>query len=351
MTTIVMNHSARAPQDIASAVLRPTPWALLAAALGFGLWLAWCTLVARLPALGFRFTANQLYWLVALPALAMACTRVVAALLPRVVAGSEWTAWISAGLLPLAAAIGTAAQQPETPFELMVVLALLCGSGVALFVAALSPAAPPLQDQAAVLQHPAAAWLGWPMVAGLGSLVGLTAALPLVAAPAASPALIWLAPLLGIAMVPLGDRIARQLGAARSTLWALVALTLGVLAWGSAEARATPQGALHHGLALAGPLLMFSAAGSACGSSLRMVAQRFAGPRAAAALGLATTLGSFGGFVLPKALGSALALSGSVTPALALFFAFYLACALVTWWQFARRHAPFPCQRTKDSSP
>jgi len=60
-------------------------------------------------------------------------------------------------------------------------------------------------------------------------------------------------------------------------------------------------------------------------------------------LGFASAIGAYGGFVIPKSYGSAIALTGSPAAALLVFFLFYLSCIAVTWWHYARRNAPMPC--------
>ena len=47
---------------------------------------------------------------------------------------------------------------------------------------------------------------------------------------------------------------------------------------------------------------------------------------AAAALGFASAIGAYGGFFIPKSVGSSLAMTGSASAALAMFIVFYLSC-------------------------
>jgi NNP family nitrate/nitrite transporter-like MFS transporter len=64
---------------------------------------------------------------------------------------------------------------------------------------------------------------------------------------------------------------------------------------------------------------------------------------AAAALGFASAIGAYGGFFIPKSVGSSLAMTGSASAALAMFIVFYLSCIALTWWAYSRRNAPYPC--------
>jgi nitrate/nitrite transporter NarK len=306
-------------------------WRWLAGALGLALWLAWSLLVARSTALGFRFTPNQLAWLAALPALAMACARVLAGVLPPRLAGSQWSCWAAAALLPLAVALGFVAERAETPYEVWVLLALGCGSGAALFVAALAPFGAPLSQQASVLARRGAPHLAWLAVGSFGSLVGWIAALPWLAvwhgvalpdAPAAVALVAWA--LLWHALGTWGPArggAARTRRVVQSAFVALIGGT-GALAW----LLASPPAAATFGAVAAA---LVTAAALAGGATLQLVRQLSADD-SRAALGLVTSLGAFGGFVLPKALGTAIALTGGAGAALALFALFYLSCLLCT---------------------
>ena len=57
----------------------------------------------------------------------------------------------------------------------------------------------------------------------------------------------------------------------------------------------------------------------------------------AAALGFISAIGAIGGFFIPKAFGTSLALTGSPVGAMKVFFVFYVVCVLVTWLVYGRR--------------
>jgi NNP family nitrate/nitrite transporter-like MFS transporter len=97
--------------------------------LAFAVWMVWSVVVVHLPAAGFRYSTNQLFWLAALPALCGATLRIFYAFAVPVVGGRRFTALATASLLLPAIGIGFAVQQPDTPYEAMVALALLCGLG------------------------------------------------------------------------------------------------------------------------------------------------------------------------------------------------------------------------------
>ncbi|RIQ01843.1 NarK family nitrate/nitrite MFS transporter [Salmonella enterica] len=66
-------------------------------------------------------------------------------------------------------------------------------------------------------------------------------------------------------------------------------------------------------------------------------AQREAVTDTAAALGFISAIGAVGGFVIPKAFGTSLALTGSPVGAMKIFLLFYIACVLLTWLVYGRR--------------
>ena len=97
--------------------------------LSFAVWMVWSVVVARLPAIGFDFTTDQLFWLAALPGLSGATLRIFYAFLVPIFGGRLWTTLSTASLLIPAFGIGYAVQSPETPYLIFLVLALLCGLG------------------------------------------------------------------------------------------------------------------------------------------------------------------------------------------------------------------------------
>lgn len=97
--------------------------------LSFAVWMVWSVVVARLPAIGFDFTTDQLFWLAALPGLSGATLRIFYAFLVPIFGGRLWTTLSTASLLIPAFGIGYAVQTPDTPYLIFLVLALLCGLG------------------------------------------------------------------------------------------------------------------------------------------------------------------------------------------------------------------------------
>ena len=97
--------------------------------LAFAVWMVWSVVVVNLPAVGFKYSTNQLFWLAALPSLCGATLRIFYSFAVPIFGGRRWTAISTASLLLPAVGIGLAVQNPETPYEVMVLLALLCGFG------------------------------------------------------------------------------------------------------------------------------------------------------------------------------------------------------------------------------
>ncbi|MCU9849919.1 MFS transporter [Defluviimonas sp. WL0024] len=97
--------------------------------LAFSVWMVWSMVVARLPAIGFDFTPGQLFWLAALPGLSGATLRIFYSFMVPIFGGRLWTTLSTASLLLPAIGIGYAVQNPETPYLIFMVLALLCGLG------------------------------------------------------------------------------------------------------------------------------------------------------------------------------------------------------------------------------
>jgi len=97
--------------------------------LAFAVWMVWSVVIAKLPAIGFDFTTDQLFWLAALPGLSGATLRIFYSFMVPIFGGRLWTALSTASLLFPAFGIGYAVQDPDTPYLIFLVLALLCGLG------------------------------------------------------------------------------------------------------------------------------------------------------------------------------------------------------------------------------
>ena len=97
--------------------------------LGFSVWQVWSAVAARLPAVGFTFDVNQLFWLAALPGLSGATLRIPYGLAVAIVGGRNWTLVSAALLLVPSVGLGLAVQNPATPYWAFLLLALVTGFG------------------------------------------------------------------------------------------------------------------------------------------------------------------------------------------------------------------------------
>lgn len=97
--------------------------------LAFAVWQLWSVMAVNLPALGFDYSTNQLFWLAAAPALSGATLRIFYSFMVPIVGGRRWTAISTASLLIPVIGIGLAVQDPNTSYPVMLTLALLCGFG------------------------------------------------------------------------------------------------------------------------------------------------------------------------------------------------------------------------------
>ncbi|MCA1952536.1 MAG: MFS transporter [Hyphomicrobiales bacterium] len=97
--------------------------------LSFAVWMVWSVVVARLPSVGFAFATEQLFWLAALPGLSGATLRIFYSFMPAMFGGRLWTTLATWSLLIPALGMGMAVQNPNTPYWVFLLLALLCGFG------------------------------------------------------------------------------------------------------------------------------------------------------------------------------------------------------------------------------
>ncbi|MBK6490240.1 MAG: MFS transporter [Sphingomonadales bacterium] len=106
--------------------------------LAFSVWMVWSMVVAKLPLIGFEYTTDQLFWLAALPGLSGATFRIFYSFMVPIFGGRLWTTLSTASLLIPAFGIGYAVQNPDTPYIIFLVLALLCGFGGGNFASSMS---------------------------------------------------------------------------------------------------------------------------------------------------------------------------------------------------------------------
>ncbi len=106
--------------------------------LSFAVWMVWSVVVAKLPAIGFAYSTDQLFWLAALPGLSGATLRVFYSFVVPIFGGRLWTTLATWSLAVPALGIGYAVQNPDTPYSIFLLLALLCGFGGGNFASSMS---------------------------------------------------------------------------------------------------------------------------------------------------------------------------------------------------------------------
>ena len=116
--------------DTRRALARPKLWLSIPALLFFfPILQGWSVVVAKLPLVGFKFTTDQLFWLAALPGLTGATLRIFYSFMVPIFGGRLWTTLTTWSLIIPALGIGYAVQDPNTPYVVLLILALLCGFG------------------------------------------------------------------------------------------------------------------------------------------------------------------------------------------------------------------------------
>ncbi|WP_116365073.1 nitrate/nitrite transporter [Parahaliea mediterranea] len=425
--------------------------------LAFAVWMVWSIVVAKLPAVGFDYNANQLFWLAALPGLSGATFRIFFSFMVPIFGGRRFTALSTLALVVPALWIGFAVRDTQTPYLVMLVLALLCGIGGGNFASSMANISffYPKREKGKALGMNAglgnlgvslmqflvpvvvttgvfafltgdpqpvtgggqlwlqnagfvwvpfivlgsvAAWFGMNDIADakasfrdqvvifqrkhnwlmcllytgtFGSFIGFSAGFPLLALnqfPEVNALqLAFLGPLVGALSRAWAGGISDRLGGQRVTLLVFVCMIIGVC------------GVLFF-LRMRGEeiafwgffgmfLFLFFISGVGNASTFQMVPTIFAQevPRlmpelsaaeaklesereSAAIIGFTSAIAAFGAFVIPKAFGTSLALTGGPQMALYLFIAFYVICLAVTWFYYVRKGAEIVFDRQQPTA-
>ncbi|GLZ81478.1 MFS transporter [Actinorhabdospora filicis] len=188
-----------------------------------------------------------------------------------------------------------------------------------------------------------------------GSFIGFSAAFPLVinrAFPESKASYFaFLGALVGSLARPAGGWLADRVGGARVTGWSFAVMAAGV------AGALFGLGAHSFPLFLGSFLLLFIASGAGNGSTYRMIPAIFAARardaidtgtapatalvtakrEAAAAIGIASSIGAFGGFLIPRGFAGSLAATGGIELAMYVFLGGYAVFAVVNWWFYLRR--------------
>ncbi|RZT28251.1 NNP family nitrate/nitrite transporter-like MFS transporter [Kribbella sp. VKM Ac-2569] len=186
-----------------------------------------------------------------------------------------------------------------------------------------------------------------------GSFIGFGAAFPLLIKstfPEITVAHIaFLGALVGSVARPFGGKLADKLGGAWVTVCAFVVMGLGILA-AIVSLKAGSFTAF-----LISFLCLFVASGAGNGSTYRMIPAVFrlttpgdpgrARREAAACIGIASAVGAYGGFLVPRGFAMSTSNFGSLIPALYVFCGFYVVCLAVTYFCYLRKGGPLTRER------
>ena len=102
---------------------------ILAENIGFSIWLLWSVTATKLPKVGFHFTTDQLFQLVAVPGLVGALMRFPYAFAVPKFGGRNWTIVSAALLLLPTLALAYLVGRPDTSYEVMLAAAAAAGLG------------------------------------------------------------------------------------------------------------------------------------------------------------------------------------------------------------------------------
>jgi NNP family nitrate/nitrite transporter-like MFS transporter len=104
-------------------------WSILAENLGFSIWLIWSVTATKLPKIGFHYSTDQLFNLVALPGLVGSLMRFPYAFAVPRFGGRNWTIVSALLLFVPTLALAILVSRPETPYWLMAAAAATAGLG------------------------------------------------------------------------------------------------------------------------------------------------------------------------------------------------------------------------------
>ncbi|WP_157413617.1 MFS transporter [Agromyces allii] len=268
-------------------------------------------------------------------------------------AGGNLGAAVAQFVVPIVIAIGAGATL-NLPIAgwIWIPFILVAMFGAARYMNNLSNAKADFSGSAAALKEPHLWLLSLLYIGTFGSFIGFASVFPKliadqfpefssIAVAGTSISLAFLGALTGSLARPYGGRLSDRFGGARITMTAFASMaliTVAVLA-------TLPLGNFWLFLGLF--LLLFASAGIGNGSTYRMVPVVFAvrgggtgdvstQRKAAAALGLISAIGAYGGFLIPQALNLSFQSTGGYGAAFAGFIAAYVVLLALTWAVYVR---------------
>ncbi|WP_192457035.1 NarK family nitrate/nitrite MFS transporter [Musicola keenii] len=224
----------------------------------------------------------------------------------------------------------------------------------------LSTARASLRQQLPVLKRGNLWILGVLYLSAFGSFIGFSAGFAMLSRTQFPDIVIlhyaFFGPLLGALARPIGGMLSDRFGGVRVTLINFMCMAvLSLLLFTALPGSGQPGSFL---LFFGVFMLLFLTAGLGSGSTFQMIAvifrgltvarvkaaggsdeeaQRSAVTDTAAALGFISAMGAIGGFFIPKAFGTSLALTGSPAGAMKIFVLFYVVCVVITWLCYGRK--------------
>ncbi|WP_394552383.1 MFS transporter [Agromyces sp. MMS24-JH15] len=274
-------------------------------------------------------------------------------------AGGNIGAAVAQLVVPIAITIGAGvALNLPVAGLLWIPLILVAMFGAWKYMDNLSNAKADFAGSAAALREPHLWVLAVLYIGTFGSFIGFASVFPKLIADqfptfstfavgGASLSLAFLGALVGSLSRPYGGRLADRFGGANVTMAAFASMGLVTLA----VILTLPLG--NFWVFLGCFLLLFASAGIGNGSTYRMIPAVFSARagidghgvstqrKAAAALGLISAIGAFGGFLIPQALNLSFQSTGGYDGAFVVFVAVYVFLLALTWAVYARRSSRF----------
>ena len=203
-----------------------------------------------------------------------------------------------------------------------------------------------LASSAAAARHPHTWVLAVLYIGTFGSFMGFAFAFPTLIATqfpgVAVSDYAFLGALVGSLARPLGGRFADRVGGARVTAAGFAAMGAGVL-WAVTAVRSQDFAGF-----LAAFMLLFVATGVGNGATYRMIPAVFAASapdhrtarrQGAAAIGIISAVGAYGGFLVPQTFRWSVEQFDTIVPALQVHVGVYAVMLALTWFAYLRRGA------------
>jgi NNP family nitrate/nitrite transporter-like MFS transporter len=220
-------------------------------------------------------------------------------------------------------------------------------------MANLSAATSSFRASVAAAKRPHTWIISFLYIGTFGSFIGFSAAFPLLIKTTfpeiTVSSIAFLGALVGSISRPFGGKLSDLVGGAWVTVCAFVVMGLGILASIVALNAESFTGFL------ISFLFLFVASGAGNGSTYRMIPAVFrittpddpgrARREAAACIGIASAIGAYGGFLVPRGFAMSTSNFGSLIPALYVFCGFYVVCLAVTYFCYLRKGGPLSRER------